>query len=197
VFSLSKEENNVLKNKLDALELSAIGSKLLAEENRLLKEVMGRYDEKEITLATVLSKPNHSTYDTLILDVGEKNGIQENDLIMSGDKFAIGTISEVYKNSSKVVLFSNPGNIMQVWIGSLGISAEAKGKGGGNFEIILPRDIVVSEGDIISVPDMNINILGVVGHIKKDPSDSFQTILFRTPVNTSELKWVQIVKPST
>jgi len=44
---------------------------------------------------------------------------------------------------------------------------------------------------------MNINILGVVGHIKKDPSDSFQTILFRTPVNTSELKWVQIVKPST
>jgi len=189
-----KKENDVLKSELIALELASISSKLLAEENRLLKEMMGRFSEKEFTLAAVISKPNHSPYDTLILDVGEKNGIEENSLVMSVDTFAIGTISEVYGKSSKVTLFSNPGNIMQVLVGTEAIPAEAKGKGGGNFEITLPRDLIVREDDVVAIPEMDINILGTVGDIKKDPNDSFQAILFRTPVNISELKWVQVVK---
>jgi len=191
-----KKENDILKSELVALELASISSKLLAEENRLLKEILGRFSEKEFILASVISKPNHSPYDTLILDVGEKDGIKENELVMSGDTFVIGAVSEVYGKSSKVTLFSNPGNIMQVLVGTEAIPAEAKGKGGGNFEIILPRDLLVKEEDVVTVPEMSINILGTVGHIKKDPNDSFQTILLRTPVNISELKWVQIVKSS-
>jgi len=64
--------------------------------------------------------------------------------------------------------------------------------GGGNFEVKLPRGVDIREGDVISFPAINTQIVGVVEKIKVKAADPFQTILFKSPVNIYELRFVEI-----
>jgi len=197
IFAFKKtlyEENDSLKREAEALRLRLISADELLSENSELKNILGRIGDKEVVLSAVLSKPNLSPYDSLIIDVGKKLDVKIGSLVMVDGDIAIGTIVNVYPNSSKVELFSSPGNYMDVLLGEENITVSAKGKGSGNFEIELPRDIAVGIGDIVSVSDLGIKILGTVEYIEKEPSNPFQIILFKNPVNMNSLKWVQVVK---
>lgn len=70
---------------------------------------------------------------------------------------------------------------------------EAIGIGGGNFRLEVPREMDVKEGESITIPSISPNIFGIVEKIEYKEADSFQTILFKSPVNTGELKWVEVV----
>jgi cell shape-determining protein MreC len=74
------------------------------------------------------------------------------------------------------------------------ITVPAKGRGGGNFEIHIPREIEVSDGDILVFPYDPTIAVGIVKSIEFDPRDPFQKILARTPVNIQELRFVEVVE---
>ena len=74
------------------------------------------------------------------------------------------------------------------------ITVPATGKGGGNFEIHIPREIAVTDGDILAFPESPNVAIGVIKSIIFDPRDPFQTVLARTPVNVQELRFVEVVK---
>jgi hypothetical protein len=63
-----------------------------------------------------------------------------------------------------------------------------------DFEIHIPREIVVTDGDILGLPEYPSIAVGVVKSIIFDPRDPFQTVLARTPVNIQELNFVEVVK---
>jgi hypothetical protein len=110
-----------------------------------------------------------------------------------GEDIAFGEVIESFANESRVVLYSSAEQITNVTIGPENISAEAEGIGGGNFKIFLPRDVPVEIGELIVVPALHSDILGVVGMVRSSPSDALKEILFKTPLNVQELKWVYVI----
>lgn len=189
------EDNMKLKTELSKINSQLLLSQLLLAENNELKSMLGRKNsDQKFILANVLAKPNLSPYDSLILDIGEDYGIKEGDKVIVDNDIIIGKIESVYSKTAKVQLYSFPNETLNVAIGFNKVIGIAEGKGGGNFEIKFPREVLIKKGDVVVLPEMDLFILGVVGSILTTPEDSLQTILFRIPINIFELRWVQILQ---
>ena len=184
-------QNRGLRTELADASLRLSALLMLAEENRELKKMLGRAPAGERVAAGVLVRPNQSPYDTLIIDAGENLGITKGSRVVFGD-IAIGTVERVFKATALVKLFSTPGETIAVQIGSAGVSSFATGKGGGTFEVQLPRGAQIVEGDSVSAPGIHATLLGFVEKIFQDPADPFITALFRSPANLYEIRFVEI-----
>lgn len=201
VFKSKKDlesENRLLKEDLEIAGAKLLDRNLLYEENIELKNLLGRdVSGGSSVFASVLAKPNRTLYDTIVIDTGKLAGVKEGDSVLYGDNILIGKVSEVFDRSAKVLLFSSPKEKIDVVVGDENISTVAYGRGGGDFELKLPRDANVSTGDVVSVPGINTRILGAVEHIESRPSDPFKTVIFKGPVNIYKLKWVEVVTSGT
>ena len=146
------EENENLKLKLSENEAQMSNYNSLLSENISLKEILGRKDVKtDMILSAILSKPNQSLYDTIVIDIGQRQGLQIGDTVFAlgygptGEALGtvpLGRVANIYANSSKVILFSNAGEETQVVLsighGSIGeagkdIFMKVVGRGGQNF----------------------------------------------------------------
>ncbi|GMQ95483.1 MAG: hypothetical protein BMS9Abin13_599 [Patescibacteria group bacterium] len=186
-------ENRRLKKDIYTTSFKLLDRNLLFEENLELKEILGREAFPQTTLAAVLAGPGRSLYDTLIIDVGENMGVQKGDRVLHEGSVVIGEVSEVYPTSSKVKLFSSPGEATQVSLGEENIFTVAYGRGGGNFEVKLPRGSEIREGDVIIIPGITKQVLGVVEYIETKASDPFKRIIFKGPAPVFNLKWVEVL----
>lgn len=187
------DERKELEEKVREMQLQLLDRNLLREENLELKELAGRVIDERVVLASILAKPNQSPYDTYILDVGEKQHVTVGNKIVVGDTVVIGEIVEVFGRMSKAVLYSTPGKITPVVIGTSGISVQVHGQGAGNFLAEVPRDVPVSVGDPIIAPGISQKLFGLVEDVSINPTDSFQVIRFQSPVNIFELDWVHVL----
>ena len=186
------KENEELKIANETLEAVTLLRDLLLEENTELKESLGRVSTDRLLRGVVLSSPEASPYDTFIIDIGSSDGVVANELV-SYSGIIIGRIAEVYGQSSLVKLLSAPGEEYDVRIGSPAVSAKAVGRGGGNFEVTLPRGILVSEGDRVVVPSISSRPFGIVGAVGQGNSPTFQKILFRNPFNLFYISAVDVI----
>lgn len=196
-FFISKSslylENRNLQSQIKEEEARMANYNSIVEENDKLKEILGRKKEKaNMVLAAILSKPNQSLYDTLLVDAGSKQGIKEGKMVFGLGDIPIGEISMVYENSSKVVLFSSNGERTQVVVAGKDIYLEVVGRGGGNFEIILPRDFSLQKGDQVLMPGINNYVLAIGETVISDPRDPYIKALLKSPLNIQELKFVEI-----
>ena len=182
-----KLKYEILENQTDRANYNSV-----LAENISLKEILGRKDEKaNMILSAILSKPNQSPYDTLVIDAGIKQSLQIGDIVFAFGNIPIGRVSDVYSNSSKVTLFSNRGEKTQAIVGK-GVFVELVGRGGGNFEMILPRDFILVKGDQVVLPGITSHIVGIIETILSDPRDPFIKALLVSPVNIQELKFVEV-----
>jgi rod shape-determining protein MreC len=196
-------ENEDLKIKLSEQESRIVNYNSILDENLKIKEILGRKQEKaNMILSGILSKPNKSPYDTLVIDTGTKNGILVGQRVFALGNIPIGRVAEVYTNTAKVILYSNPGEKIEVIISGQPASTSSSlgedtfmqivGRGGGNFEMILPRDFVLEKGTEVVLPGITPYVIGIVQTIISDPRDSFQKALLVSPVNIQELKFVEV-----
>jgi cell shape-determining protein MreC len=187
-------EKKALEQKLfmagNLMDINAV----LLKENETLKDMLGRKEIKNKTvLASILVKPPQTPYDTIIVDAGADYGVKVGDKVVANANVYLGEVSEVQAHSSKITLYSSPGRKMSVVLGLNQVSVEAVGTGGGNFNITLPRELGVKEGDIIVIPAITSNVFGIVEKVNFKDTDSFQKVLFKSPVNISDLSFVEIV----
>ncbi len=187
-------ENAALLNQVQEQAILLADRNVLLRENAELKEMYGRKDTHTYVLAPVLTKPNKSLYDTLIVDTSNVVGVQPDQLVFANGNMLIGRVTEVYDKTTKITLFSSPGEKLEGMMGENNIAIELHGKGAGNFELRLPRDVEVVEGSDIIIPSISPQVIAVVNQAIGDPRDPFQKVLARSPVNIFELKWVQIRK---
>lgn len=186
-------ENENLKWKLYQQEAKMANYDSVMDENLKLKEILLRGGERgDLMLANILSKPDQSLYDTFIVDVGSRHGISSRQRVFALGNIPIGRVAEVYYNSAKVVLYSSPGEETGVVISGSDVFVQAVGRGGGNFEIVLPRDFILEKGAEIVLPGNFPYVLGVVGTVLSDPRDSYLKALLKSPVNIFELKFVEV-----
>ena len=140
---------------------------------------------------SVISRPPQTAYDVLLIDAGTESGIKKEMIVKIGDIY-LGKIEKVFNNLSRVRLASNPDNEIDAMLSSTNLFTKAIGQGGGNFKITLPRDVEVNIGDYVLTVGSEPLLIGIVEKIKKSPTDVFQKILFRAPINLQTLRFVQI-----
>lgn len=187
-------ENKELHEELSRLRRENFQTKILAEENKKLKTMLGRKPHEHILLASVLGGPSASLYDTLLIDAGSIAGVSQGSLVRVSGGVAIGTVAEVYEESSLVSLFSAYGEEFPVILGNATTThVTALGQGGGMFLISVPRALDVLEGDPIRIPSLSGELVASVEAVEKDSSGAFSKVYFRTPVNLSSVRFVEIV----
>lgn len=185
-----------LQAEIAAQSASMLTLDTLRSENEELKALLGRSEARGAgqadLLAVVLQRPPASPYDTLVLDVGANDGVQVGDRVYASGDVLVGEVVEAYARESKASLFSSPGRSTPVLLGPTHIAAQAVGRGGGNFVAKVPAEVGVQEGDTIVSQQLRSHTFGVIERIEVDSTDSIQTVLFKAPVNISELRFVTV-----
>lgn len=186
--------NEELLNQVAEYEAEMANYNTLLLENSELKKTLERSGSNDFILGSILSKAHKSAYDTLVIDIGIEDGINIGDEVFALGDIPIGRIDQIYTKTSKVVLYSTPAEKKEVVVGDKNIYLEAIGRGGGNFEMNIPRDMVLTPGTEVVLPGIFPYTLAKVETIISDPRDSFVKALLVSPVNIQELKFVEVKK---
>lgn len=188
-----QKENEDLRFQLNDSEARMTNYNTVLDENIKLKEDWRRKNEfKNTILATILAKPNKSLYDTVLIDIGEHDGIKIDSMVFADGYVPIGRVSEVNESTSKVVLFSTSGEKNEVVISGQDSFMELVGRGGGNFEMIIPRDFELVNGTEVHLPGLVPLTVAKVVTIISDPRDSVKKALLISPINIQHQKFVQV-----
>ncbi len=187
-------EKSELEEKVRDLETQLAELPTLQDENAKLTEMLARKKEnKQLVMARILAKPNESVYDTLLVDAGTAEGLDVGKTVYARGDIPIGTVNEVDQHAARIQLFSTNGEVTKAIIVGKDIFIDLKGQGGGTFETTLPRDIVVDKGTTVVSVETG-ETLAVAEESLADSRDPFQRILFRSPVNIFELRFVGVEK---
>ena len=190
--SALESENSALREEIAELKFNLTGFTDISEENAQLKEILGRVGSREVVLAVVLAKPGHSPYDTLVIDMGSRDGIADGARVFAYGDVLIGNINKVMPKSSIIRLFSSPGEKSDIILPEHDLYLQAVGQGGGSFKISAPRDLEVVDGAELLLPGLERQVLAVVQKTVSDPRDPVKTILAASPVNVQHLRWVEV-----
>jgi cell shape-determining protein MreC len=187
-------ERDALQNQIATLQAQLAEKDATIALDTEIKNIVDKRGAHDFIIAAILSKPNRSIYDTLVIDLGEKDGVKFGAKVFGAGIVPLGTISEVFASTSTVKLYSNPGEKFQVVVLGKDISTEATGKGGQNFEMTFPRDVEIPIGSSVALPGFPTQPFATVEKVMFDPRDPFQNVLLRSLVNVQELQIVQIEK---
>ncbi len=188
------KENMALKEVIEKYKIDLIDQTVLQQENELYKKILGENTVSEFTRVTVVSRPNQSPYDTIVVSFPKDTFISVGKVVYASPEIAIGTVGEVFNTTATIKLFSAPGEKVNVYVSSENIPAEAVGRGGQNFEMIFPRDIEIPLETFVFLPIDGTPLVGVVKKVLFDPRDPFQKVLFSSPVNIQMLSHVFVEK---
>lgn len=184
------EENSKLKEKLSSLEIEIMSmSKERIPENTFL-ELAGRKQKPNMVIAAVLTHPPQTPYDIIIIDAGSDESITLGSKVSLPEGPVLGVVSEISSKLARVKLFSASGERTNAVLERGNISVTLVGAGGGNFRLVLPRDIRVEKGDRILSLDITSRLLAIAEEISVQPTDSFQEVLANSPTNIFSLRFV-------
>jgi cell shape-determining protein MreC len=211
-------QNEDLKRQLAALEIEEQSVQALQSDNADLMSLLGRADPSMganassaasssaslpvplsylrslsgRTLAAVLMRPPFSLYDELIIDIGADHGIVLGAKVYAPGNVLIGVTTDILGQTTKVMLFSSPGETYPVLIGPGHIPATALGRGGGQYEAQVPQASKVNQGDVVSDSSLSDAPFGIISAVIANPADPFELVLFAPPVNVYQLRWVLV-----
>ncbi len=188
------EENQRLRDQINAEESLLYSFRSLQESNNLLLTELGRLPEGAKVAAGILARPPQSAYDILVIDAGENEGLRIGSTTILPFGPAIGTITKISKETSEVTLYSSNGVKTEAVLERGGVPVTLVGQGGGNFEIEVPRDILVVKGDRVLNYGISPRLLGVVEDISEESTDSFKRVSVRTPQSFYSLRFVYVLK---
>lgn len=182
----------VLEAERDHILAQAQSFEVLVHENAELKKLLGRSVYESTILASVISRPTKTAYDTFIIDVGEPE-VASGNLVLVDGVVGIGKIAEVYPGASLVSLFSSPGLETEALIGPERVPVIAVGQGGGSFVAEFPREAHVEEGFAVILPGITPHIFARIESIEVSSADPFITVRFKGPVNLQSVTWVSVL----
>jgi hypothetical protein len=141
----------------------------LQAENAQLEALLGAEGERR-HVANVLAKPGTVPFDTVVIDRGSNDGIQERAPVYIGDSVAIGYVEKVFPETSVVVLVTSPGMESTVYVLGPNIYTTAVGQGGGVLRVGVPQGIELAEGNTVIIPAISSAIFGAVVAVDSEPA---------------------------
>lgn len=185
-------ENDALRSDVSRMQAQVLDRNLLDEKVNKLEEVLGRAQADNRVVAYVLAGPGLSPYDTLVVDAGTDNGVAAGNTVVYAGSGVIGEVVEVTAASSKIKLYSSPGEEYLVGVGKQSVPAKATGKGMGNFEAKVPEGSAIAIGDDVTSLKGGL-LLGTVSLVEEESSLPFTRIFFRVPFNITEIRSVEVI----
>lgn len=192
VHSKSKLMNHIQSLEAENAELHTklIDYSLLENENSGFKNSSAK--DLNGTIATVIARPSSTPYDTLLIKTDFATNIGMNVYTISG--IPLGTVTNVSGNNSTITLYSSPGNKVDADI-ILGdamdaINASLRGRGGGAYEAITPKDVDIPIGSFVIIPSLTDKPMAEVVKIVERDDTKDQMVYFRSTVNFQYLRYV-------
>lgn len=188
-------ENNKLQLENNQLRSDSVDLELLKTDNTDLRTQMNYItNPSQYITGQIITRPHQDFFDAIMIDIGAESGITIGQQVAVGDSIIIGHVVSVFPYSARIDLYVGQSFTSEVRLKKSGINLPAQGSGNGNISLRVPRDIVVTDGDIITLPQYPNRALGIIKSITFDPRDPYQTVIARSPVNINELKFVQVIK---
>ncbi|MES2006710.1 MAG: rod shape-determining protein MreC [Patescibacteria group bacterium] len=184
-------ENAALRQALATSTALASDRNVLFAENQQLKKILGRTVSDTTILGAVLMRPPGIPYGTLMLDVGSSLGVRKGDLVAAEGSVYIGRILDVYDTTSRVVLFSAPGETEQGLLRGT-VPLALVGEGSGSLTAEVPTGIEVNVGDPVILPSISLQYVALVTAVVHPEGQSFQSLYLSLPVNPLELRFVVV-----
>lgn len=194
-----KRENEELRKYNQELLNEIIFLRELKEENKMLREALNieLQEDFKLTLVDLVSKD--VSQDFILINKGSKDGLVEGMPVITEQKMLLGKISEVYENSSRVILISNPKSSFPAEVQEEGIIGIVKGEGSSQVSLEkIPRDKEIKEGDMVITASLGEIfpkglLIGEVKKIQKSDIESFQKVEISPFFDIEELETVFII----
>lgn len=199
-----KEENENLKKKNSELEQSLREYEIVKSENDTLKEYMNLKDKyKDYTTmpAYVINKDISNYSNTVVINVGEKDGIKENMTVIA-DEGLVGHVVSVTDSTAKVRTIIDTSSSISSIMSTNKDSIVCKGTLDSNSEIkamYIATDANIVQGDSVETSGLGgiypkgIHI-GTVKNIISTKNITDRYAMIETAVNFNKLNTVLVIK---
>jgi len=197
--SATLEELNNLKIENANLEAQLIATSTLQTEiDTLTEQLNAKKENQELIEAKILSDGLFDSDDYIIISTGSNDGCEIGQTVVLGGAY-VGSISEVYNETSKVQLPNDFQTYLQVRIdhGDKSYNGVAIGTLSG----IRVENIVVTaeieNGDAVFITDSKVGdvlVLGKVAEVFGQPNDPSKSAIIDPVINYLDLKYVFVIK---
>lgn len=191
------QQNAELRREVDAARANAVSMQALEDENRRLKALLGIVDpaRRPVATAHLIGSSGASTRRYAVLDVGTNNGVRPGQPVRAASGL-IGRVIEAGPRTARVLLVTDPDNVVPVRRASDGLSAFVQGASDGRIDIRLINmgtnpvkkgDVFVTSGSgglyppgipvaVATAPNRD----GATGHLAADPADHVFVVVEQT-----------------
>jgi len=192
-----QKENELLKDRIDELELYALNNLVLVSENEELRKLLGTdaSDVRRGILARVLSRGGAVPYGTMVIsrDASTAN-FPVGALVFGRDNIVIGKVVEVSGTNAVIKLLAAHDVVTSALVVSENAVTEVQvvGTGNGNMTVQVAREVQVAVNDPVVLFTEETSILGFIGDIETKPTDAFKILRIRTPLNLEAIRFVRV-----
>ena len=148
----------------------------------------------------MVSQDPNGTGNWLEIDKGSDDGIAEGMSVIVSKGILVGRIQQVSKNSSKVMLLTNPKSTINIMTVESGAKGVAKGEYGLGiiFDMVLQTDSI-NMGDSVITSGIGGDIprglyVGTIQEIHQSDDHLFQQAVLTAPIQFSKLQMVFVIK---
>ena len=200
-FASLREENRILRERLDLLNRRIEESKILAAENQRLKDILGfKNTAAYFTIpAEVIGRDASNWSNSLIIDKGASQGIRQNKAVISM-KGLVGRVLELGRYSGKILLITDPNSKVSAVIQRNRQGGMLVGRPDGKCKMIyIALDSDVVKGDKVitagfgSVFPRGI-LIGEVEDVGKEPGRLYKYAIVCPAQDMTKLEDVLCVK---
>ena len=183
------QQNADLRREIDAARASAVSMQSLQDENRRLKALLGIVDPVRKPIATVhlIGSTASSTRRFAVIDAGLRQGVRPGHPVRAASGL-IGRVIEAGPDTARVLLVTDPENVVPVRRARDGLAAFVQGASNGRIDIRLINMGInpVKKGDVFVTsgsgglypPGIPVAVAtnphrdGATGHLAADPADN-------------------------
>jgi len=200
-FATLREENRILRERINLLNRRIDELKVLSRENDRLKTLLAF--RKSIPYSTipaqVIGRDPTNWSNSIIIDKGGLNGLKENRPVLF-TKGLVGRLIEIGRTSAKVLLITDPNSKVGVLIERNRQGGILLGRPDGRCKVVyIALDSDVAPGDKVitagfgSVFPKDI-MVGVVTRVGKEPGRLYKYAIVKTAEDLSKLEEVLCIR---
>lgn len=183
------QQNAELRREVEAARANAVSMQSLQDENRRLKSLLGIIDpmRKPVASVRLIGSTAASTRRYAIIDAGSLRGVLPGQPVRAASGL-IGRVVEAGPGTARVLLVTDPDNVVPVKRARDGLTAFVQGSSNGRIDIRLinqginpvrPGDVFVTSGSGgLYPPGIPVAVAtaphrdGATGHLAADPADN-------------------------
>ena len=202
-FSISPEEVQEMKTRLEYLAIDHAELEQLRDQNNKLQEQLGfikRFSDTAIS-ASIISRTSALGNKTFVIDKGTNDGVDIGSAVVVGNGMFVGKVSRTSQSTSTVKLITNNDSATASTLlnitRTIGI---AEGMSGNLISLkFIPQDEIIEVNDLVVTSGLEDGVpgglvIGVVNTVKIDSKTPFQEAVVEPLVDIRRYSHVSIVK---